>query len=162
MKRGGTFRLGTMTEIWHFLNSIGAILGVGAIGVVLLMIFAPSFVGVIAEYLKAMSPLLRGIANGVVWFFRTMWEGFKDMTDNAASIIFVVVMIILSGWYFHTPQQPAPRATGNYQKLVAPEVKKSKSILNFKTWKEKARKIAPTPRREKPTPTPGELMNQSW
>lgn len=97
-----------MIDIWHTVTSFGAWAGIGAIGVVLLLVFAPSVASVLAEYLKALAPLAKGAAEGVVWLLKTLWEGFTDMADNAASIIFVLAAILLSGWYFHSTKECPP------------------------------------------------------
>jgi len=79
---------------------------VGLIGFVLLAIFAPGVISVLSSWLTALSPLVKGAADGLVWFVKTIWEGFKDMTDNAASIVFVIVAILIGGWWFSTLRKP--------------------------------------------------------
>jgi hypothetical protein len=35
-----------------------------------------------------------------------MWDGFTDMMDNAASVVFVVVVVLLGGWYISSMRAP--------------------------------------------------------
>ena len=79
---------------------------VGLIGFVLLAVFAPGVIQVLSSWLTALAPLVKGAADGLVWFVKTIWEGFKDMTDNAASIVFVIVAILIGGWWFSTLRTP--------------------------------------------------------
>lgn len=91
--------------MFDWLNIAALLGGTGLIGFVLLAVFAPSVISVAAEWLRAASPLVRGIADGIVAFVTTLWEGFKDMVDNAASIVFVATVIVLTAWYFNEPAQ---------------------------------------------------------
>lgn len=92
---------------WGIASYLLATLGiVGILSVIALAIFAPAVIGVAAEWLKALAPLVRGLAEGAVWFAKTMWDGFKDMMDNAASIIFVLVIIAISALWFHRSPEP--------------------------------------------------------
>lgn len=85
---------------WGVASYLLATLGIaGVVGLIALAIFAPAAIGVIAEWLKALAPLVRGLAEGIVWFVKTMWEGLKDMTDNAASIVFVLVLVVASSMW---------------------------------------------------------------
>jgi hypothetical protein len=78
----------------------------GVIGGVLLVVFAPSLARVVAEFL---APVAKATGELVVWFVRDiLWEGFKDMTDNLASIVFVIAAILVGGWYFSTKCDTKP------------------------------------------------------
>lgn len=72
-------------------------LGVGgAIGIVALLFFAPAIGQVVAA---AVTPMAKAAGEGVVWFFRDiLWEGFKDATDNLATILFLLTAILVGGW----------------------------------------------------------------
>lgn len=75
--------------------------GAGIAGYAALWFFFPSVIPVIAEYLKALAPLVRGVASGLVEFVSALWAGFLDMLDNAKSVLFVVTVAALSaygGW----------------------------------------------------------------
>ena len=75
--------------------------GLGAVGLVALAIFAPSVLSVVAEYLKALSPLVKGFAELVVKAVKVMWDGIKDVFDNLNTIIFVGTILVLAylyGW----------------------------------------------------------------
>jgi hypothetical protein len=68
----------------------------GILAGVALLIFAPALARVAGEFLM---PLAKGAGELIVWFVRDiLWEGFKDMTDNLASIIFVITAILVGGW----------------------------------------------------------------
>lgn len=146
-----------ISDVWHFLNTIGAFLGVGAVVVVLLMLFAPSVVTLVVEYLKSLAPLVRGLADGIVWFARTMWEGFKDMTDNAASIVYVIVLMLLAGWWAHSHKEcPVPKckaAVSTTQKPVASWSQRVKSKFS-----PRSKPVAAPKPKPKTDPTPGQMM----
>lgn len=54
-----------------------------------LAIFAPSVLRVASEWLVALSPLLKGVAEGLVNLAKSLWEGFLDITDNGKTILTV-------------------------------------------------------------------------
>ncbi len=87
--------------MWNWLPLIG---GGSIVMLVLLAVFAPTVLQVAGAWLTAISPLIKGIAEGIVAFFKSLWEGFKDMADNPASIIFVLTVAAVTAWYAHTPQ----------------------------------------------------------
>lgn len=95
-----------LNNITSYLSWIPYIGGAGFAGAAVLLILAPSVIPLITNYLGALSPLIEGLAKGVVWFADTMWAGFKDMADNAKSIVFVVVVILLGVWYGVVNQTP--------------------------------------------------------
>ena len=80
--------------------------GIAGIGWVALAIFAPSVLSVVASWLKSLSPLVEGIANALVEFFKIMWAGLKDVADNLSTVIFVLVMCVISYFYGLTSQSP--------------------------------------------------------
>lgn len=87
-------------------NWILGLTGVAGLGWVALAIFAPSVLSVVASWLKALSPIVEGIANALVEFFKIMWEGLKDVADNLSTVIFVLVMCLISYFYGLTSQVP--------------------------------------------------------
>lgn len=80
-------------------NFVGWITGGIGIGWVALAIFAPSVLSVVAEYLKALSPLLKGASEGVVALAKLLWEGVKDMGDNLGSILLVATVALMAFFY---------------------------------------------------------------
>lgn len=72
--------------------------GAGVAGYAVLWFLFPSFIPVIAEYLKALAPLVSGVARGAVEFVQALWFGLLDMLDNAKSVVFVVTVICLSAY----------------------------------------------------------------
>lgn len=80
----------------QWLSVTGIVVGV------LLLLFAPAIARVLGEFL---SPIAKAVGEFVVWFFRDiLWNGFKDMTDNLASIVFVVTCIVIGGWALSQPK----------------------------------------------------------
>ena len=78
----------------------------GVVGGLVLMVLAPSMFRVVADFL---SPIAKGAGEFVVWFFRDiLWEGLKDMTDNLASVIFVITAILLGGYFMSSKCDPKP------------------------------------------------------
>ena len=47
---------------------------------------------ILATAVEAISPLVKGFFEFVVWYLKQLWEGFKDVIDNAATILFVVTV----------------------------------------------------------------------
>lgn len=74
---------------WNILAALG---GTSLIGLVLLAMFAPGVVIVATEWLKSLSPLIKGISEGIVYVVKGAWEGLKDILDNVSTIVFVVVL----------------------------------------------------------------------
>ena len=81
-------------------NWTAALGGTGLITFLLISIFAPHLVGVVAEYLKALTPIVSKVAEGVAGFLTRLWEGFKDVVDNVSTILFVGTLVLASVWYF--------------------------------------------------------------
>lgn len=94
------------TLIWNF-----AKFALGKFG---LLSFIPGLGTATTGIVTGLIPLIQGLGNLIVWFFQTMWEGFKDMADNAASIIFVISLVAgIYGYsqYIHNPRLDACHAT---------------------------------------------------
>jgi hypothetical protein len=87
-----------------FLSWLPWIGGGSTIALIALAVFAPSVLQVAASYLVALAPLVKALADFVVWFAKDIvWEGLKDIADNIATVVLVVCLMALSVWYFHTP-----------------------------------------------------------
>jgi hypothetical protein len=72
--------------------------------------FIPSLGALLGALGSLLTPVVGGIIDLLKWLLATLWEGFKDMTDNAASIIFVVFLVLASTFYttyVHTPKLDA-------------------------------------------------------
>jgi len=63
--------------------------GGSTVGLIVLAVLAPSVLQIAANWLSALSPILRGVASGIVEFVKALWSGFLDMTDNGRSLLFV-------------------------------------------------------------------------
>lgn len=78
----------------ELLNYGGFAIGGGIITWVLIALFAPSVLSVVAEYLKALSPLVKGFAEGMVWLVKALWDGIKDIADNINTILTVAILVV--------------------------------------------------------------------
>lgn len=89
--------------IQSIMNFAGFFFGGGMVVYILLMLFAPSLIGVLAEYLKALAPLVRGAAELFVAVMKVtldvLWNGFKDIADNLKTILTVVALCTVSLLY---------------------------------------------------------------
>jgi len=95
------------STLLSFLPWVG---GAGMAGYAALAFFFPSFLPVIAEYLKALSPLVRGTSEGIVEYVKALWDGFLDMADNAKSVVFMLSVATISavgGYQFATHKHNA-------------------------------------------------------
>lgn len=70
--------------------------GLSFLGLALLAVFAPSVLAVLSEWLKALAPIIRGIADLLVAFWKICWEGIKDIADNLSTVIFYLVSVALA------------------------------------------------------------------
>ena len=78
----------------------------GVVGAVALFLLAPSVGQVLASLL---SPIAKGVGEFVVWFFRDiLWVGMKDMLDNIASVVFVIVAISVGSYFLSPKCDPKP------------------------------------------------------
>ena len=75
-----------------------------------LLSFVPALGALLGALGAALVPVVGGIIDLLKWLLATLWEGFKDMTDNAASIVFVVSLVLATTFYttyVHTPKLDA-------------------------------------------------------
>lgn len=87
-------------SIWDWLPWLG---GGSTLALIAIALLAPGVLTVAAQWLAALSPLLKGAAEGIVAFIKALWVGMQDMLDNAKSIIFVVTLCACSfiyGWSY--------------------------------------------------------------
>ncbi len=109
----------------------------GAVGIVALLFFAPAIGQVVAA---GVAPVAKAIGDGVVWFFRDiLWEGLKDMTDNLASVVFVITAIVVGGWYL-SEARPCKPVPVNCAKCVAELRKDYKFVPRTPTEKKAYKK----------------------
>lgn len=66
--------------------------GGSTLALIVVALLAPSVLTVASSWLSALSPLLKGLAEGLVSFSKSLWEGFLDVTDNGKTILFVGVV----------------------------------------------------------------------
>lgn len=85
--------------------------GAGILGWLILAGVAPSIAQTASSWLSAMSPLVEGVSKGIVNFGSALWDGFKDMADNASSILFVVTVSVVSMMYVSLSQPPCSKST---------------------------------------------------
>lgn len=85
----------------ELLNTLGWIAGSGAIAWVVLALFAPSVLTVMSSWLTALSPLIKGIAEGLVEMFKRLWDGLVYLTKSFNAVLFVVFFALLTYTYGH-------------------------------------------------------------
>jgi hypothetical protein len=108
---------------------------VGVVGGLLLILFAPALARVAGEFLQ---PIAKSLGELVVWFFRdVLWEGAKDMADNFASIVFVIVMVVAGGYFLSTKCDPKPAV----DKAIA-ELRQNYKFVPLTAAEKKARRRA--------------------
>ena len=56
---------------------------------------------ILASLVEVISPLIKGFFEFVVWYFKQLWEGFKDVIDNISTIIFVATVFGLGLFTSH-------------------------------------------------------------
>lgn len=86
-------------ELLKLLDWIPYLGGAGFMLVALAILLVPGFIPVMTQWLTAMTPAVKGLAEGVVKFVQVMWEGLQDVVDNASTVMFVGVVIIIAMWY---------------------------------------------------------------
>lgn len=82
----------TLLGLWSLFPLLG---GLGAIGVAL----AAYFLGV-GAVVQALSPLVKGFAEGVVTFVSTLWSGATKIFSDFSQVVFLGTVIVVSAWYF--------------------------------------------------------------
>lgn len=66
--------------------------GTGLLTWAVLAIVAPQALKVGGGYLEALTPLVKQTGEGVAAVTTALWDGFKDMADNANSLLFVAAV----------------------------------------------------------------------
>lgn len=59
-----------------------------------LLMFAPKVIEVAAEWLKAGTPLIQGISEGLVTLAKALWSGAKDIADSFNTVLTVLVLLV--------------------------------------------------------------------
>lgn len=77
-----------MNEI---LNIFGWVAGAGAITWVVLAVTAPSLLQIAASWLSALSPLVKGLAEGLVEVAKRLWNGLTYLAGNFNAVLFVLL-----------------------------------------------------------------------
>lgn len=73
---------------YHYLMGLS---GLSAVGLGALAVFAPGVLAIVTEFLK---PIFKVLGEFVAWFFRTIvWEGVKDIFDNLATLLLVILLV---------------------------------------------------------------------
>lgn len=84
----------------HLMDWLPWLAGGGIITAVAVVVLAPSVATVLASYLVALSPLLKGAAEGIVAFVsEVLWPGVKDILDSYATVMCVVLLMLGSGFW---------------------------------------------------------------
>lgn len=107
---------------------IAAITGfAGTLGVAGLFLI-PGAAAILSTAMTVMTPILKGIAELLVWFVKTVWEGFIDIIDNIATIVTVLSLVAGFSLYYkyYGPERQAC------------EVELQKVVKQSAYWKAKA------------------------
>lgn len=89
--------------------------GTTTIGLIILAVLAPSVMQVAAAWLVALTPFLKGIAEGLVEYAKSLWFGFLDMADNAKSLLFVFTLCVVAfvAGLYYSPRADCPPCKTN-------------------------------------------------
>ena len=63
--------------------------GGSTVALIAVALLAPSVLQVAGNWLSALSPLLKSVAEFLGDLLKSLWAGFLDMTDNGKSLLFV-------------------------------------------------------------------------
>lgn len=69
--------------------------------------FLPSIGKMLVSVFENVMPFIGQVLGGLSWFAKTMWEGFKDVVDDARTIVFVLVVVVGASFYTHVTQDRA-------------------------------------------------------
>lgn len=79
---------------YHYLMGLT---GLGAVGLGALALFAPGILAIATEFLK---PVAKTAGEFVAWFFKDIvLEGIKDIFDNLATLLLVILLMGGTFWY---------------------------------------------------------------
>lgn len=95
-----------------WIASITAILGTLGLGALFLV---PGMAGILTAATAALGPLLKGFSELLVWFIKTVWEGFVDIIDNVATIVTVISLVAGFSLYY---KYYGPERTACEQEIV--------------------------------------------
>lgn len=59
----------------------------------------PNVLKIISSVFENVMPFIGQALQGLVWFLKTMWEGFKDVIDDVRTVLFVVVIALSASVY---------------------------------------------------------------
>ncbi len=80
-----------------WIGAISALVGTLGLGALALIPGASAIVGASMAFL---GPILKGVAEFLVWFVKTIWEGFIDIIDNVATIVTVLTLVFGFSFYY--------------------------------------------------------------
>ena len=110
--------------LWDYLPWLT---GGSTLALIAVAVFAPSVLTVAANWLSAVSPLIRSAAELVGEFAKSLWAGFLDMTDNGRSILFVGAVAFLAyvwGYSHGLDKPPVVREKKVFVKKCPPPKKR--------------------------------------
>ena len=87
------------------------LMGGSTIALLVLAVVAPSVLQVAATWLSALSPLVKGVAEGIVAFARVLWSGIQDIIDNWKTIVTVATLTVVAVWYFQPEKVTCPQCS---------------------------------------------------
>lgn len=120
--------MGIITQAWSW---IPWVLGLGTIGWIALALLAPGVLSII-------SPILRGVAEGLVEFAKILYSGIVDILDSWKTVVTVIFILWLWTNYstFKDSYKEAPKAqVKKVTQPVAPKKQtKEKPAFSLDGW----------------------------
>lgn len=88
---------------WAYLTGILGTAGLASLALI------PGAAGIINAVTGALGPIFKGLAELLVWFVKTMWEGIVDIVDNIATIVTVITLVAGFSFYYkyYSPERKA-------------------------------------------------------
>ena len=78
--------------MYDFFGWLPWIAGGSTITLIAIALLAPSVLQVAGSWLTALSPLIKGVAEGLVVVAKHLWSGVLDVVDNFGTVLLVVVI----------------------------------------------------------------------
>ena len=77
--------------MFDFILSLMGLGGIG-IGIAAWFIGLPKLIEIFANFVEIVTPLLKGVSQGIVEFVKVLYAGLTDILDNAKTVLTVVLL----------------------------------------------------------------------
>ena len=125
-------QIGDLIPSW-----VPRVAGGSTVGLIALAVLAPSVLQIMGNWLSALSPLLRGAAEGLVELAKALWSGFTDMTDNGRSLLFVGAVALaayLWGYSHGIPKTPLCAPSNSVREAVNTPPLPTRRPDDWRSW----------------------------